>query len=88
MMWSNVPNQSAPWVSYQAEEYQKTNEYIKQQQAKVPQPPVKTQIYKQTSATKQWVVVFWEWAHYSSNIHHVGHFTYTTVTDRSLAKFW
>lgn len=36
----NVPDENAPGVADQAEEHQKTNEYIEQQQAQVTQPPV------------------------------------------------
>lgn len=36
----DVPNQSASGVTNQAEEHQEANEYIKEQQSQVPQPPV------------------------------------------------
>lgn len=38
----SLPNQNASRVADQAEEHQKANEYVKQQQAQVPQPPVNT----------------------------------------------
>lgn len=59
-MGSDVPNESAPWVSNQTEEHQKTNEDIKQQQAKVPQPPEKTHLQTGISYTAVGGGVFWE----------------------------
>lgn len=53
MTCSNVPNQSASRVAYQAKEHQETNEYIKEQQAKVSQPPVNIHIYSNNTKSRE-----------------------------------
>jgi len=52
MMQCHIPNESAPRVAYQTKEHQKTNENVKQQQAKVPQPPVI--IHRNQSVLYKW----------------------------------
>lgn len=46
MMQHNLPNQSASRVSYETKEHQETNENIKQQQAKISQPSISTQMIR------------------------------------------